>query len=76
MRTSSLASSDSQASLVSASPLVGLALAGGGLARSDQEPPSSADTEMVGALGWGYHIILCQDDEERKVVGLTFLSMF
>lgn len=50
LRTSSLASSDSQASLVKASPLVGLALAGGGLARSDQEPPSSADTEMVGAL--------------------------
>ena len=52
LRTSSLASSDSQASLVRASPLVGLVLAGGGLvARSDQEPPSSADTEMVGALG-------------------------
>ena len=50
LRTSSLASSDSQASLVSASPLVGLALAGGGLVRSDQEPPSSADTEIVGAL--------------------------
>ena len=52
LRTSSLASSDSQASLVRASPLVGLALSGRGLvARSDQEPPSSADTEMVGALG-------------------------